>query len=141
MKISARNILVGEVCQVTPGEVNTLVEVALPGGGRVHATVTLLSAERMGLKPGRPVKAIVKSSAIIVGKDLHRARLSARNILCGEVCKLVDGPVSAEVDIVVAPGQVISSIITHESLRSLDLKVGEHACGIFKASSVILALD
>lgn len=140
MKLSARNILSGRISAITSGAVNTLVGVALEGGTSVWATITNESAESLGLKPGLPVFAIVKASSIIVGRDLHQAALSARNLLCGKVCKIVDGPVSAEVDLEVAPGTVLTAVITHESARSLEFRVGDHACAVFKASSVILGL-
>jgi len=141
MKLSARNVLVGQVAEVTQGTVSTLVGLTLKGGARLYATITNDSVAALGLQPGTEAFAIVKASAVIVGTDLHRARVSARNLLCGKVCKVVDGPVSAEVDIEVAPGVVISAVITHESVKSLGFQIGDHACALFKASSVILGVN
>lgn len=85
-----------------------------------------------------PVSRPVQS---IVGTDLHDARISARNLFCGTVAKLVPGAVNAEVDIEIGGGNMISAIITRESAARLGLTEGGHACALFKASSVIIGVD
>jgi len=140
MKLSARNILVGEVGQVTKGAVNALVDLVLSGGTHIFATITNDSVDSLGLQVGAEAFAIIKASNVIVGTELDKAKLSARNLLAGKVCKVVDGPVSAEIDLEVAPGLVISAVITHESAKSLGFKVGDQAFAMIKASSVILGV-
>ena len=92
MKISARNILAGEVANVIKGAVNTEVTIALKDGASiVTAIITDSSADALGLAKGRPAYAVMKASEVMVGKGLETARLSARNILPGTVAKLQDG--------------------------------------------------
>lgn len=43
--------------------------------------------------------AIVKASAIVITTDLADAKLSTRNRMTGSITKLVEGPVSCEVDL------------------------------------------
>jgi len=43
--------------------------------------------------------AFFKASAVILGRDLHNAKVSARNVLCGTVSRVVHGPVNAEVTV------------------------------------------
>ena len=69
MKISARNVLKGTVKQVTPGAVNTEVVVEVAGGAEVVSIITKSSAERLGLKVGKEVYAIVKASNVMIGTD------------------------------------------------------------------------
>ncbi len=69
MKISARNVLKGKVKQVTHGAVNSEIIVELPGGAEVVSIITKSSAERLGLKPGKDVYAIVKASNVMIGID------------------------------------------------------------------------
>jgi molybdopterin-binding protein len=45
-------------------------------------------------------------------------KISARNILKGKVTKIVKGPVSAEVMVELPGGDVITSVITRESVES-----------------------
>ena len=141
MKVSARNVFSGTVAEVTKGAVNALVTLSLKGGVTISATVTNGSVEGLGLAPGKEAYAIVKASSVLVGKDLHDAKISARNLLCGKVIKIVEGPVNAEIDVEIGSGNTVSAVITHESSQTLGFKVGDHACTLFKASSVILGVN
>lgn len=66
-KLSTRNRLAGKVARVEPGAVNAEVLVELPGGGTVAAIVTIDSANKLDLRPGKPVTALFKASSVIVG--------------------------------------------------------------------------
>ncbi len=66
-RLSTRNRLAGQVARIEPGAVNAEVLVDLPGGGSVAAIVTIESARKLDLKPGRPVTALFKASSVIVG--------------------------------------------------------------------------
>lgn len=141
MKVSARNVFSGTIESIIPGAVNAEVVLALSGGTRVVASVTVGAITNLGLEAGMSAYAIVKASSVIVGTDLHDARVSARNIFCGTVAKLLPGPVSAEVDIEIGGGNMISAVITNDSALRLELKEGAHACALFKASSVIIGVN
>ncbi|QEM67843.1 LysR family transcriptional regulator [Geobacter sp. FeAm09] len=141
MKVSARNVFAGTVARIVIGAVNTEVELTLKGGATIAAIVTNGAMDNLDLQVGKDAYAIIKSSSVIVGTDLHDAKLSARNLMCGTVTKIIEGPVSAEVDVEVGGGNTVSAVITHESSRNLGLVVGGHACVIFKASSVILGVS
>jgi molybdopterin-binding protein len=66
--------------------------------------------------------------------------ISARNKFKGTVTQLIEGPVTTEVKIDTGGcGHVISATITTEAAKELDLKVGDEAWAVFKASSVIVA--
>lgn len=66
-KLSTRNQLAGKVARVEPGAVNAEVLVELPDGGTVAAIVTIESAKKLDLRPGKPVTALFKASSVIVG--------------------------------------------------------------------------
>lgn len=68
-------------------------------------------------------------------------KLSARNSLPGIVRKIEEGAVNAEVTIELAPQLQVISVITLDSARSLNLKVGDRAYAVIKASSVMVAVD
>ncbi|NTW50862.1 MAG: TOBE domain-containing protein [Chlorobiales bacterium] len=141
MKISARNIFNGTITSVTKGAVNAEVILTLNGGTKISSIVTNGAIDNLGLKEGMSAYAIIKASSVIIGTDLHDAKISARNLMCGTISKIIDGPVSAEVDMEIGGGNTISAVITHGSATSLGLKEGGHACAIFKASSVILGVN
>ena len=69
MKISARNVLPATVKSVTPGAVDSEVLMELAPGLQVAAIITKVSAEKLGLKPGSKVYAIIKASNVMIGVD------------------------------------------------------------------------
>jgi molybdate transport system regulatory protein len=140
MKLSARNVLTGTVASIKKGAVNTEVVLNLKGGPAIAAIITNSSVDSLALKEGAEACAIIKASNIIVGKDLHDAKISARNIICGTVTKVIDGPVSAEVGVDIGNGNILTAVITEASAKNLALKTGDHACLIIKASGVILGV-
>jgi molybdate transport system regulatory protein len=140
MKLSARNVLSGTVTSVKKGVVNAEVTLNVKGGPSISAIITNTSVENLALKEGVEAFAIIKASSIIVGTDLHDAKVSARNIICGTVSKVIEGPVSAEVDMDIGGGITLTATITEESAKNLGLKAGGHACAMFKAPCVILGV-
>ena len=141
MKVSARNTFAGTVTNITKGAVNAEVTLSLKGGVPLTAVVTNGAIDNLGLKTGAEAYAIIKASSVIIGTDLHDAKVSARNIFCGTIAKIIEGPVNTEVDVEIGGGNTVSAVITHESSKRLELKVGGHACALFKASSVIIGVS
>lgn len=141
MKVSARNTFNGTVTSITKGAVNAEVTLGLKGDTTITAVVTNGAIENLCLKEGMDAYAIVKASSVIIGTDLAGVKLSTRNVLTGSISKLVEGPVSCEVDIELPGGNTVSAVITDGSARRLGLKVGGAATALFKASSVILGVS
>jgi molybdopterin-binding protein len=67
MEISARNQLKGKIKSVTPGAVMSEVVVDI-GGQEVVSMISKASVERLGLKPGDSVVAIIKATEVMIGK-------------------------------------------------------------------------
>lgn len=67
MKLSARNMLKGTVKAVKKGAVAAQVTVDIGGGNVVTSTITVDSAEELGLAEGKDVTIIIKSSEVILG--------------------------------------------------------------------------
>ena len=141
MKVSARNTFAGTVTAITQGAVNAEVTLSLKGGVPLTAVITNGAIDNLGLKTGSEAYAIIKASSVIIGTDLHDAKVSARNVFCGTIATIIEGPVNTEVDVEIGGGNVMSAVITHESSKRLELKVGGHACALFKASSVIIGVN
>ena len=68
-------------------------------------------------------------------------KLSARNVLKGRVVKIVKGAVNSEVTLELSDGVQVVSIITNESVKSLNLKKNKEAYAVIKASNVMVAVD
>jgi molybdate transport system regulatory protein len=137
-RTSARNQLSGRVVAIHKGAVNDTIELELPGGERVVATLTSESTQDLGLEIGTDAIALIKASSVLVGLPDDRMRLSARNQFAGTVTQVTLGAVNADVRIRLAGGSVMTAIVTVESASSLGLEEGVAVVAIVKASSVIL---
>jgi molybdate transport system regulatory protein len=140
MRVSARNVFLGTVAGIRKGAVNSEVLVRLKGEDTLCSVITNDSVESLGLAAGQEAYAFFKASSVILGRDLHAARLSARNVLCGKVERVKEGPVSAEVTIRLPGGSTVAAIITEDSAKRLAFSPGDHACALVKANSVMLGV-
>ncbi|ACK47233.1 TOBE domain protein [Shewanella baltica OS223] len=68
-------------------------------------------------------------------------KISARNTLSGTIKSIEMGAVNNEVAIELAPGVVLTSVVTKASCERLGLKVGDSAYALIKASSVMIGVD
>jgi molybdopterin-binding protein len=68
MTLSARNQLVGTIETVTLGDIMAHVVIDV-GGQQVESVITRASAEALKLKKGDSVRAIIKSTEVMVQKD------------------------------------------------------------------------
>lgn len=134
---SARNQFVGPVTFLRAGEVTYEVGVRFDGRHEIVAHISREGAEQMRLNIGRELHAWVNASSVILMTDAG-VRLSARNQLWGEVLRIHEGPVAADVVLSLASGRTVSSLVTREALADLALREGSRACAVFKASSVML---
>lgn len=140
MKISARNVLAGEVQEVTRGAVNAEIILALQGGELIAAVITNGSANSLDLVKGKKAFAIMKASEVMIGKGLEQAKLSARNILAGEVAHVTAGAVNSEVVVRLPGGTEIVASITKASVEALELKTGDRVSAVVKASNVLIGV-
>jgi molybdate transport system regulatory protein len=140
MKTSARNQFLGKVTAIKPGAVNDEIDIEIPGGERLVATITSESTKTLELSVGAEVYALVKAPSVMVMSPNAQLRLSARNQLEGKVARLHPGAVNTEVVIELPGGAVITAIVTNESASNLGLDIGVAATAVFKASSVILGV-
>jgi len=67
-------------------------------------------------------------------------KTSARNQFFGKVSAIKQGPVNVEVELTLTGGEKIHSVITHDGLDNLALKVGSDAWALVKSSWIILAM-
>lgn len=68
MPLSARNQLPGIVQSVQVGDIVARVIVKV-GDNIIESIITSNGAEELGLKPGDPVKVVVKSTEVMILKD------------------------------------------------------------------------
>ena len=76
---------------------------------------------------------------IIMSSDAT-LKLSARNQLRGTVAECRKGAVNGEVTLQLTGGKTVTATITNASIDRLELKEGDAAVAVIKASSVILGV-
>jgi molybdopterin-binding protein len=64
--------------------------------------------------------------------------LSARNKLKGTIVEIVLGSVMAKVQINIGNGNLVNSVITIDSVKALDLKLGDEVYAIIKSTEVMI---
>ncbi len=69
MKISARNVFEGEIENIEVGAVMANVKIKIESPELITAIITKESVEKLDLKKGDTVSAIIKSTEIMVGKE------------------------------------------------------------------------
>ncbi len=68
-------------------------------------------------------------------------KLSARNVLKGKVVQVTRGQTTAHVKIEIAAGAVVTASVTNDAVDDLQLKTGDAAYAVIKASDVMVARD
>lgn len=139
MQISARNVFVGKVKEVHDGMVNSDVVLELKDGVQIAAVITKNSASNLGLKAGKEAKAIIKASSVMFALSDDIA-ISARNIIKGKITHISDGQVSSEVSIDIGGGQILTGVVTLNSVKKLGLKEGATVYGVIKSTDVMIGL-
>jgi molybdopterin-binding protein len=74
-------------------------------------------------------------------KRSPKVKLSARNVLQGKVVDVKKGATTAHVKIQLAGGATVTASITNEAVDELQLKTGDNAYAVIKASDVMVAKD
>ena len=69
MELSARNQIAGTIKTIELGAVMADVTLDIGGGQTVTSAITKHSVERLGLKVGDQVVAIITATEVMIGKD------------------------------------------------------------------------
>ena len=67
-------------------------------------------------------------------------KLSARNQLKGKILEVKKGTTTSHIRIDIGNGIVITSAITNEAVDDLNLKAGDEAWAVIKASDVMIGV-
>ncbi len=115
MKISARNIFDGKIVEIKKGATTAHVMIDVKGQ-IVTAAITDESVDDLGLKVGEAVKAVIKSSDVLVavGPEL---KISARNIFDGKIVEIKKGVTTSHV-VIDVKGQSVTASITENPSRT-----------------------
>lgn len=68
-------------------------------------------------------------------------KISARNQIKGKIVEIEQGAVNGIVKLDIGGGNMISAIISINSIKELNLQVGKEAYAVIKASSVMVGVS
>ena len=68
MKLSARNVLKGEIVGITRGAVTSHVKLKV-GDATITASITNEAVAELGLAEGESAYAVIKATDVMIGKD------------------------------------------------------------------------
>lgn len=68
-------------------------------------------------------------------------KLSARNQLKGKIIDIQEGAVNGIIKIDIGGGNIISSTISMNAIKELNLEVGKEAYAVIKATSVMVGIE
>lgn len=120
--------------------------VTAAAGGKTGGAATVTAQGRAVLAAFRRVEAEMAAARAKLDQGLGAdvfwslgMKTSARNALRGEIVRIVEGSVNAEVTLRMAGGLEIVSVVTSQSVEDLGLAVGGQAIALIKSSFVVLA--
>jgi molybdopterin-binding protein len=70
-----------------------------------------------------------------------KMKLSAKNQLKGTVVSIEEGLITAKVTLDLGNGNIVTAIISKDSIKDLGLKVSDTAYAIIKSTEVIIGID
>lgn len=120
--------------------------VTAAAGGKTGGAATVTAQGEAVLAAFRRVQAEMAAAQAKLDQGLGAdvfwslgMKTSARNALRGEIVRISEGSVNAEVTLRLADGVEIVSVVTSRSLGDLGLAVGGAAIALIKSSFVVLA--
>lgn len=138
IKCSSRNQLFGKVTALNIGAVNAEVTVTLKNHSEIVASVDLDSLHSLQLAEGVEAILLIDGNSIVLSRIDESRQLSARNQLEGQVLRIAEDGVGAEIIVALAGGECLSAAITRDSLQRLAIAEGQTIRTIFKPSAVII---
>ncbi|PKM13540.1 MAG: molybdenum-dependent transcriptional regulator [Gammaproteobacteria bacterium HGW-Gammaproteobacteria-3] len=140
VKTSACNQLFGNITAIQGGAVNAEVRVRLKAGETIMTCMAQASLSELELKIGADAVLLINSDDIMVVTDSGSDRFSARNRLSGQVLRMQQDEVNAQVIILLAGGETLTASITRQSAQAMEFIPGMTVSAIFKASTPILGV-
>ena len=137
MQISARNQIMGVVEKISHGAVNAEVQIKLKSGNSLVSIITNTATENLELNIDDEVIAVIKSSNVLLSTE-NEMKLSARNCIKGVIEGINQGEVNSEVVINIGNEDKMVTIITTNSIKNMNLKVGTKVNAIIKASDIMI---
>jgi len=133
LRTSMRNQFPCTVGAVTPQQGLVRVKLVLADGGTIHSRITRESVQLLGLKPGLPVLALCKATAVQVAQRI--APSPTRNVLAGVVTRASRAAAGGEVSLRLGSGVQLVGF----AAAGHGLKAGQAALAAVDEAGVVVA--
>lgn len=140
VKTSVRNQLFGTISAIAAGALSAQVYVDLAGGDRVISAISLETINELGLATGTDAVLLINSTDIALAPISRSINFSASNRLVSTVIRIQGDEINSEVSLLLSGGEIITSVITTQSLQKMMLTEGLSVLAIFKANAPILGV-
>jgi molybdate transport system regulatory protein len=139
-KISARNVFQAEVAGVRKSAVDVEVALRLSEAQRMVSIITNEATADLGLKRGRRVIALVKSSLVGVSPPDAPVR-EGHNRFLGVVTRRTDAERNCELLVDIGGGKTMTAVPPRQDVEAAHIGVGAEVAVDFAFSNVILLAD
>jgi len=139
IKTTAANQWFGTVKSMRAGEIDAEIDVILKSGARIVVTLALAELAPLQIGLNQDVVVSVNAAEIGVIADWSLQHVSARNCLVGQVVRIRDDGVDAEVLIRLDYADSVVATITQTSAERMGLKPGVIVGAMFKSNAAMLA--
>jgi molybdate transport system regulatory protein len=140
VKTSARNQLFGSVSAIVIGAVNVQVAINLAGGDSIIVAISLETLNDLNLVIGTDAVLLINSTDIALVLDDGTLNFSASNRLTCKIIRIQQDEINSEISVLLPGGEILTSVITTQSLKKMALSVGLPVIAIFKANAPILGV-
>ncbi|MCR4941745.1 MAG: TOBE domain-containing protein [Campylobacter sp.] len=137
LNLSARNQLNATITDIKSGAVNSQIIATLPNGEILSSNITLQSQNELELELGDEILLIFKAPSVMLAKADEK--LSVQNQINAEVLSVKIGAVNAQIVMKVGE-QNLSAIVTNESVKALDISVGDRLKAIINEKDIIIGV-
>ena len=141
MRISAKNVFSGTICEIIRDTSVAQVVLQLRSGNQITAVVSTDSVDALALEVGVSAYALVKASSVMIANEPGTLAISAKNLIRGSVTGITASAVLGEVALDIGAGETITATITDSSVKNLALKEGDEVWAVIKATSVIVGVE
>lgn len=136
VEISARNQIQGIIDAITTDGVNASILIRIKSDTSIQSVITHQAYLSLNLKEGDEITAIFKSSSVLLSRE-SSLLIGTQNSLLGRISHLSIGDVTAEVTLDIGK-ETITSLITAEAVKKLDLKVSQEVLSLINPSDVMI---
>ncbi|MGZ8159018.1 MAG: TOBE domain-containing protein [Methylobacter sp.] len=140
VKTSASNQLFGSITAIQTGTVNAEIIVTLKGGEQVITRIGQALLSDLGLQVGADAVLLINSADITLTTASGSNHFSARNRLSGNVIRVQQDEVNAEVIVLLLGGETLVAMVTEQSAESLALLPGMPVWVMFKSNAPVLGV-